>query len=245
MNRTFGYGFFAGLLAAALAAGLGINALAAARTIAVDDGIQVTINGARFLPKDATGAPVELFAYNGTTYAPVRALCEAAGMTVAYDSATRTAQITTPGYTDGSYITAGRAKELALAHAGVRAADAVFVHTELDWDDGRAEYEVEFYSGNTEYDYDIDALTGEIRSFDHDAEHERPAAAGSSSGYITADRAREIALGRAPAGSSVVKCKLDQDDGRAVYEVELRSGSAEYDCEIDAVTGALLSWELD
>ena len=40
----------------------------------------------------------------------------------------------------------------------------------MDWDDGRMEYEVEFWSGTTEYDYDIDALTGEIRSYDRDIE---------------------------------------------------------------------------
>ena len=54
-----------------------------------------------------------------------------------------------------------------------------------------------------------------------------------------------ISLAKAPAGVTVVKCKLDRDDGRYVYEVEMRSGRTEYDCEINAVTGVILDWEVD
>ena len=38
---------------------------------------------------------------------------------------------------------------------------------------------------------------------------------------------------------------LRRDDGRLVYEGEMRSGAAEYEFEIDAVTGAVLSWEVE
>ena len=55
-------------------------------------------------------------------------------------------------------------KRQALEHAGLTEADVTFVHVKLDRDDGRLEYEVEFYKDNTEYDYDIDANTGEILS---------------------------------------------------------------------------------
>lgn len=148
----------------------------------------------------------------------------------------------------GSYITESRAKEIALADAGVAEADAVFLKVRLDWDDGRAEYEVEFYSGNVEYDYDIDALTGAIRSSDRDLEDftvPKPVSTPSSSDLITADKAKSIALGQAPSGTTVIKCQLDRDDGRTVYEVEMRNGRMEYDCDIDAVTGTILNWESD
>ena len=39
--------------------------------------------------------------------------------------------------------------------------------------------------------------------------------------------------------------KLELDDGRALYEGELRSGAMEYEFEIDAVTGAIVDWEAD
>ena len=51
----------------------------------------------------------------------------------------------------------------------------------LDTDHGVTEYEVEFVSGNTEYDYDIDAVTGAIRSFDFET-HNGHSASSSASG---------------------------------------------------------------
>ena len=247
-------GFLAGFLTAALGLGLGGAALGASRSIQIDDGISVTINGAHFVPRDAKGQEVPLFAYNGTTYAPVRALCEAAGMAVSYDGATRTAQVTTGDRTlaadpnAGSYISAERARQIALDHAKVSADDAVFLQTKLDREDSRTCYDVEFYSGNMEYDYDIDASTGAVVSFDHELENytiHSTGAAAPSEELISDEKARELALGRAPAGSRVVKCELDREDGRYVYEVELQNGRTEYECDINAVTGVILKWEVD
>ena len=255
MKHGFGRGFFSGVLAAALVVGLGVSALAASRTITVDDDIRITLNGARFLPKDASGKSVPLFSYNGTTYAPVRAICEAAGLQVDYDSASYTAVVTTADAAAAArpdtsgYLSSDRAKEIALNDAGVAAADAVFLKVRLDWDDGRAEYDLEFYAGSTEYDYEIDALSGAIRSSDRDCDDfDLPSSGAGGAGseaVITADRAKQIALDRAPAGVTVVKCKLDRDDGRLVYEIELRGNSVEYECDVNAVTGVILDWEVD
>ena len=96
MKKGFGKGFCSGILVAALTVGLGVSAMAASRTITVDDNIRITLNGAVFSPKDAKGRDVPLFSYNGTTYAPVRAICEAAGLKVDFDSANYTAVLTTP-----------------------------------------------------------------------------------------------------------------------------------------------------
>ena len=75
---------------------LGFSAMAAGRTVTIDDGVKITIDGVPFQPKDGRGNSVELFTYNGTTYAPVRAICEAAGLKVDFDSANYTAVLTTP-----------------------------------------------------------------------------------------------------------------------------------------------------
>lgn len=262
MKRGFGKGFASGILVAALTVGLGVSALAATRTITVDDNIRVTLNGAVFSPKNEQGKEVPLFSYNGTTYAPVRAICEAAGMKVEFDSATYTAVLTTqdqyiastPAASD--YITVEKAKQAALSHAGVSASDAVFVKAGLDWDDGKVKYEVEFYVGNTEYDYDIDAATGAVLSYDRewdDFSLKNVSSGSSSTGSTTTTpdsliseaKAKEIALAKAPSGVTVVKCQLDFDDGRYVYEIEMRSGRTEYDCEINASTGAIINWDVD
>ena len=144
-----------------------------------------------------------------------------------------------------------RAKEIALADAGVKEADAVFLRANLDWDDGRMEYEVEFYSGYTEYDYDIDARTGAILSSDRDLEDFQIWNNGGSSGsassgnYISAERAKQIALAECPSGSTVYKCQFDWDDGRAEYEIEIRNGWTEYEFEIDAATGTIIGRDID
>lgn len=65
-------------------------------------------------------------------------------------------------------ISADEAKNAALAHAGINADDASGLRAERDFDDGRYEYDVEFYANGTEYDYKIDAQTGDIISFDND-----------------------------------------------------------------------------
>ena len=121
MKKGFGKGFCSGILVAALTVGLGVSAMAASRTITVDDNIRITLNGAVFSPKDAKGRDVPLFSYNGTTYAPVRAICEAAGLKVDFDSANYTAVLTTPDRyiastpSASNYISVDKAKEIALS----------------------------------------------------------------------------------------------------------------------------------
>ena len=55
-----------------------------------------------------------------------------------------------------------RAKSIALNHAGVSESKAYDMDIELDEEDGKLVYEVEFKSSGMEYDYEIDAATGTI-----------------------------------------------------------------------------------
>ena len=61
-----------------------------------------------------------------------------------------------------AYIGAETAVETALKHAGIEAGEASNLKSSLDWEDGRMVYEVEFDTAQFEYEYDIDARTGEI-----------------------------------------------------------------------------------
>ena len=102
---------------------------------------------------------------------------------------------------------------------------------------------MEFYSGSREYDYEIDAMTGAVVDFDSDIEdYTIPSAPSDSKDYISREKAQKLAQARAPK-ATLIKLELDVDDGRAVYEGELREGSMEYEFEIDAVTGSFLKWE--
>ena len=60
------------------------------------------------------------------------------------------------------------AKSAALAHAGVTESQTTNMKVERDWDDGRLEYEVEFYAGRTEYEYTIDGATGAVLEYEWD-----------------------------------------------------------------------------
>lgn len=138
------------------------------------------------------------------------------------------------------YLGIGKAKEIALKDAGLSGKKVTYVKNKLDWDDGRAQYEIEFVYGNKEYDYEIDALTGKIldKDFDIDDYYNY-----ESSNVIGLDAAKEIArkdAGLSASGITYHKAKLDRDHGSMIYEIEFYSGSTEYEYEIDAITGKIL-----
>ena len=63
-------------------------------------------------------------------------------------------------------LTKDEAKQIALDKAGVTAAEATFTKARLDYDDGREEYEFEFFADGREFDVDVDANTGRVVKFD-------------------------------------------------------------------------------
>lgn len=159
---------------------------------------------------------------------------------------------------NAAYIGEAQARAAAFAHAGVSASDATAVQAKLDIDDGQAKYEIVFFVGTTEYDYDIDARTGAVLKAERET-YSSPAggaspdsgsgssgSASSASGYIGEDRARSIALehaGVSASEASGITVKLDRDDGRVEYEVKFLAGTSSYDYEIDATTGAICKAE--
>lgn len=68
--------------------------------------------------------------------------------------------------TTSNYIGADRAREIVLNHAGLTSNDVRFNKVELDVDYGIATYELEFYYNYYEYDYEVDAVTGEILKYE-------------------------------------------------------------------------------
>ena len=159
--------------------------------------------------------------------------------------------------TNNAYIGVEKAKSIALKDAGV--SNVTFVKAKLDTEDGVKVYDVEFYKGNVEYDYEIDAKTGKILEKDTDIENytiptkqKTKQAANknntknnvkntTNNAYIGVEKAKAIALKDAGLGSATfTKAKLDTDDGIKIYDIEFRSGNMEYDYEIDAKTGTIL-----
>lgn len=70
------------------------------RSITVNDGVSVYMNGEELNMTDVNGNPVSGFVYDGTTYVPARAISEANGKNVTWDQQTGTVYITDPETTD-------------------------------------------------------------------------------------------------------------------------------------------------
>ena len=168
-------------------------------------------------------------------------------------------------------ISREEAESIALSDAGLEASEAARLRSELDRDDGWMIYEVEFYGPDgLEYDYAINAETGEIvaSGFDMDDDHywlsklqngtgagnggngnaygngNGGQGAGSTAASISEDDAAAIALERVPgAAANDLRIHLDHDDGRLVYEGEIVYDRMEYEFKIDALSGSILEWE--
>ena len=71
---------------------------------------------------------------------------------------------------ESGYIGESKAKQIALAHAGVSEGSIRELECELDREDGIMVYEIDFECGNYEYEYEINAATGEIVKYDIEEE---------------------------------------------------------------------------
>ena len=231
----------------------------------------IVIDGTERTFTNVNGTKVDPAIYNGSIYLPLRAIGEIMGKRVSWDGATQTVRLdsTTSGgdvtdfdtnnssqSTPTGGVTLEQAKQTALQHAGKTASQVQFVKTQQDWERGRRVYEIEFIvsggTGYTEYDYEIDAATGKIVSYDYDAENYAPPAQNTKPGTGTTAKiseatAKQTALSRVPGATAanLYKFKLDFDDGRWEYEGEIRYGTMEYEFTIDATTGAIIEWDME
>ena len=132
------------------------------------------------------------------------------------------------------------AKSAALKHAGL--SSATFTKAERDYDDGRWEYELEFHTDTAAYEVTVDAISGSV--LDYEKENLRS----SSTSDIGAQAAKSAALRHAGLSEGQVQelqVEWDNENGRALYEVEFKSGGMEYEYVIDAATGSVLEHQAE
>lgn len=179
------------------------------------------------------------------TPAPATSQTAEASAPVAAPASQPTASMAGGAAQDSGYIGEEAALSAALAHAGVTDSDLLGKKTKLEYEDGRAVYDVEFFCSDdtavSEYDYEIDATTGEILAYDYDAESRAPVDGTS----VTAEEAKQIALahaGVAEADTRSMEMDTDRDNGHTVYEFSWKVGFTEYEYDIDADTGTILSF---
>ena len=191
-------------------------------------------------------------------------LALAAGCNI--DGASGTSQRTAGSNPEDSYIGEESALSSALSHAQLNKSDISHLTINLDHKDGSAfVYDVDFVCDGYEYDYDIDAVTGEVIKQEKELDDNiiasqvpavsvkpadnsssisnAPSAGADSSTYIGEANAKAAALTHAKVDESRIynyKYELDRDYGSVRYEIEFDCDGYEYDYEIDALDGSVL-----
>jgi uncharacterized membrane protein YkoI len=143
-----------------------------------------------------------------------------------------------------------RALEIALAHANVPGSEAMVQEIKKKHENGVEYYEIEFFDDEFEYDYKVNSATGAImkaeKERDDDAVPEKAGTSSQSAETIGKEKAKEIALRHAGISASAakkLKCELDREQGKLVYEVEFKTDGYEFEYTIDAGTGNILHVE--
>ena len=148
----------------------------------------------------------------------------------------------------------------AEQYAGTAALDSVTAEVDSELDESPAHYEVELHTAWGEFEYLVDAYTGNVLSGQKDLlttastpnettklSNQKPNPSGTAQdiGYA---KAKSIALNHAGVSENEaydMDIELDDEDGTLVYEVEFKSGGMEYSYEINAATGAILKHETE
>ena len=170
-------------------------------------------------------------------------------------------------------LTQEEARAIALDHAGLTEAEVKWERSEHEMERGVPEWDIDFRSGDWEYDYEIQAETGAVikseKEYDpvkvpastkpaetqppkteppktEQPKAETPKKETSKTEKLTADQAKNVALNHAGLKASQVKglrAEYDVDDGIPEWDVEFYADGFEYDYEIHAESGKIRSWD--
>ena len=144
----------------------------------------------------------------------------------------------------------------AEQYAGTTALDSVTAEVDSELDESPAHYEVELHTAWGEFEYLVDAYTGNVLSGQKNlltaastpSETMKPTAPSGAVQDIGHAKAKSIALNHAGVSENEaydMEIELDDEDGTLVYEVEFKSGGMEYSYEINAASGAILKHEAE
>ena len=167
--------------------------------------------------KNAQGEKVEPILYDGTTYLPIRAIGEIMGKTVYW-------------YEEDKKIELKDSSEVTVTDA-----DVIINDTNDDKSAQNSEKNKVKEEKLQKEKPEKDKTNYPDKEID-------------TSLFIGEDKAKEVALEKAGISSEAVlfeKVKLDKDDGVWIYEVEFRHERTEYEAEIKAEDGTVLSWDTD
>lgn len=137
-----------------------------------------------------------------------------------------------------SSLAIAASKEIALADAGLKESEATFIKAKSDVDGGVWVHEIEFVGSEIEWDYEIDAGSGDILK-----KETKPLELATDKVAEGAKNAALTDAGVSAGDATFVKVKLDYDDGVQVYEIEFVTDTTEYDYEIAASDNRVIESE--
>ncbi len=133
--------------------------------------------------------------------------------------------------------------EIALADAGLTSSEVKSLKAKSTSDDGHSLWKVTFKDGSYKYEYEIDKAYGSLFSKEYEIQKRLPS--NKNGTIMREDAAKEIFLTLFPVESAgEIRVEKDYDDGLHIYEASAYSSGFEYDAEIDAVTGKVISFSL-
>lgn len=146
------------------------------------------------------------------------------------------------------YIGESKALDVVYKHAKVNEKDVSNLEINMDYDDGVMVYDIEFYYNKLEYDYEINALNGNIVDYEHDKEVNVSVKPESSDkkNYISKVDARDIVLKR--AGVTKVndyEIEFEYQAGVAVYEIDFETTTKSYEIIMNALTGEIIYYDVE
>ncbi len=162
-------------------------------------------------------------------------------------------------YVKTAFISKDEVKEVVLNTMNVNEDDVYFESIDLELD--KKEYEVELYYNNNDYEFKVSAKEGKIIYTDYyipsnnvnnsngDNNNTNNNSQTTTQGNnISLDEAVSIALENANASESdvnFVKKQEDYDDNELVYDIEFHYEGYEYEYEIRAKDGVIISQDKD
>ena len=150
-----------------------------------------------------------------------------------------------------SALTLEEAQEIALAEVDGKVTRAV-----EETDDGRSYYEFDIIANDQKHELEVDASSGKITKNEIDEDYvpsttdtnnqtANNQSTNNQTTIISNEEAQKIAMDRVGNNGYLVKCGLDSDDNRQVYEIEIKNGTIEYNIDVDAVSGEIVKYEED
>ncbi len=165
------------------------------------------------------------------------------------------------------YISAEEIVNFVLTDSGVRQEDTLCFKTELDLDGdyGALVYEVEFCTADKKYEYELNAITGELIEKETEPKEGHKHLHGAEQNgngdqandpkdddetapenAISREKALEIAYEHAKVAKENVRrpqIEVDKENGISVFEVEFKSAGMEYEYIINSLTGEIIEYE--